>query len=296
MSAPGLPAASGAPPPNPTLGMIVNYHKFLGGNPADPNAWEPVSGDDFLHELGKANPVLAVRVKAIADGREPFPASSRMNPINAQLQSAVAQYDPQGYDSINNGTRAKVRADMTSGTSSLNIRNLNQAIGHLQAMMGTLPDVAGHGGAGSYLGPLATPVNGLINGVEEYSGQQGITNYEASQRALAGELAALFKGKGASAEGEVKGWMDQLSPNMSNDQKMGTARTLSELLKSRLDELHQQYKQGMGTSAIPFEILNKDAASAYKALSTLGKTVNPQPAAQTNSSDIDSLLKKYGAH
>lgn len=289
--------ASGGPG-MPKPGDIVKFHKFMGGDPANPDSWAPVEGSDFLHELGQTNPTLAIRVKAIAEGREPMPSTSRINPFNRMLANAVAHYDPEGYDSINNGTRAKLRADFTSGTSALNIRNLNQAIGHLQAMVDEAPNVAGHGGKGSYLGPLAVPLNSLINTTESASGDQGISNYDVAKRALAGELAALFKGKGASSENEVQGWLDQLSANQSTDQKFGTARKLSELLKSRLDELHQQYKQGMGTTSQPFEALNPLAADAYKRLSVIGKATDGDgqsaAVAPPHPADIDAILKKYG--
>lgn len=283
-------APTGRPLPKP--GDIVNYHRFVGGNPADPNAWEPVHGHDFLHELGKADPTMAIRVQAILDGREPFPSQSRKNPLNTSLINAVAQADPDNYDAINHNVRAKTRAEFAAnGASALNIRNLNQAIGHLQAMVDEYPNVAGHGGKGSIPGMLgiATPINSVENTYAQYSGDQGITNYNVAKTALAGELAALFKGKGASAESEVNTWKDLLDAGNSNEQKLGEARKISELLKSRLDELNQQYKQGMGTTATPFEALNPLAADAYKRLSIIGKAITPAP----SNSAGDDLVAKY---
>lgn len=264
----GQKPASGRQPPNP--GDVVNYHKFVGGNPSDPAAWEPLKGDDFLHELGKTDPTMAIRVKAISDGREPLPSTSRINPFNRMLTNAVAQYDPEGYDSINNKTRLKLREDMTSGASAQNIRNINQAVGHLQTMMNSMPGVEGT----SNLGPLSVPFNAVVNKYDEMSGHPGITSYQTSQTGLAGELASLFKGRGSSSEQEVNKWFSQLSENHSDAQKYAAARTLTEMLKSRLDELHQQYQQGMGTSAQPFQTLNPLAADAYKRLSTIGQKLS----------------------
>lgn len=287
VAAPAQIGPNGKPLPKP--GDAVNYHRFTGGNPADPAAWEPLTGHDFLHELGTKEPTVAVRVQAILDGREPFPSQARRNPLNTMLISAVAQADPEHYDAINNGVRAKVRSDFTSGNSALNIRNLNQAIGHLQAMVDEYPNVAGHGGKGSVIGALglATPLNAVENTYEQLAGDQGVTNYDVAKRALAGELAALFKGKGSSSETEVQGWLDQLGTSQSNEQKFGIARKLSELLKSRLDELHQQYKQGMGTTATPFEALNPLAADAYKRLSVIGKAL-PSDNAPVQSTNLGS--------
>lgn len=288
-------APTGRPLPKP--GDIVNYHRFVGGNPADPNAWEPVHGHDFLHELGKSDPTMSIRVQAILDGREPFPSQSRKNPLNTSLINAVAQADPENYDAINNGVRAKIRTDFTSGDSSKNIRNLNQAIGHLQAMIDEVPNVAGHGGTGLINGDfgLATTINAAQNGLYQGEGAGGIKGYNIARTGLSGELAALFKGKGSSNESEVNKWYDELGPDNSNESKFAAARKLSEMLKSRLDELHQQYKQGMGTTATPFEALNPLAADAYKRLSVIGSKVPAHgdiPAPQGQSTG-DDLVAKY---
>lgn len=293
------PQQPSGPPANPRPGDIVNYHKFAGGNPADPKAWTPLQGPEFISALHAQEPVMASRVQAILDGREALPPQSRMNPTNKILLNAVAQADPDNYDAINKGARQKTRDDFVAGNSALNIRNLNQAIGHLSAMMVHMPEVAGHGGDGSYLGPLARPVNSLINGVENLSGQQGITNYETDQTALSSEMAALLKGKGTSNEQEVNKWLENLSPNRSDDQKMGGAREMMGLLKSRLDELNQQYQQGMGKTATPLQVLNPLAADAYHKLSVIGQKVTapavaPSATAAPSPQDIVDELKKRG--
>lgn len=280
------PQANGARPmPHP--GDVVNFHKFTGGNPADPNAWKPLEGPEFLQNLHAQNPVFANQIQAIIDGRQKMPPQSRINPTNKMIINAVYQADPDNFDAINTGARQKLRDDFVAGNSANNIRQLNQAIGHLQAMLQEMPNVAGH-----KIPLIGQTINGLENAYEQHSGDQGITNYTTAQGALASEMAALLKGKGSSNETEVKKWTDNLSPDRSDEQKMGGARKLTELLKSRLDELHQQYQQGMGTTATPFQVLNPLAAQAYKNLSVLGqKSAVPTPANPA----IDDLLKKYGA-
>lgn len=284
------PVAHAGPPAQPKPGDVVNFHRFEGGNPADPNAWKPLEGHDFLTALHDQNPVFANQVQAIIDGRQKMPPQSRVNPTNKMIVNAVFQADPKNFDAINSGARQKLRDDFVAGNSALNIRNLNQAIGHLQAMLDESPNVAGH-----KIPLIGNTVNHVINAVEENSGDQGITNYATAQKALASEMAALLKGKGSSNETEVQSWLDSLSPDRSDEQKMGGARKLTELLKSRLDELHQQYQQGMGTTATPFQVLNPLAAKAYQSLSVMGQKVAPPAAAKSNPA-VDDLLKKYGAN
>lgn len=280
---------AGGPKPPPNVGDIVNFHKFAGGNPADPNAWTPLQGPEFLQNLHQQNPVFANQIQAIIDGRQKMPSQSRMNPTNKMIINAVYQADPDNFDAVNSGARQKVRDDFTSGNSALNIRNINQSIGHLQAMLAEMPNVAGH-----QIPLIGTTVNSLINSAEKGSGDPGITNYQTAQTALASEMASLLKGKGSSNETEVQSWLGQLSPDRSDAQKLGGAQKLVELLKSRLDELNQQYQQGMGTTATPFQVLNPLAANAYKQLSVMGKTMAGAQTPQANPA-VDALLQKYGA-
>lgn len=294
----------------PKVGDFVNGFSYQGGNVHTPDAWKPLSGPDYLSSI---SPGDAAMVKMLTDGRMPVPAGFALkSPQIMRWVNMAQQYDPT-FDAASAPARAATRKDFTSGNSAQNIRNLNQALGHLNGMMQAAPQIAGHSGF-----PLATTVNAAINWYEKGAGQPAIADYNTSRTALSNELASVFKGKGASSEAEVNKLYDQLSDSNSTEQKQAVAKRIAELLGSRIKELGDQYVQGMGTTAPGLEILNPDAAQVYKSLSKLGIDPNagpiqtpepanrvgqmpgspqaaPQPQQPTQPMNpTDALLKKYG--
>jgi hypothetical protein len=89
-------------------------------------------------------------------------------------------------------------------------------------------------------------------------GDPGPTNFDATVSALAGELTAVYRGAGG-AEADIQRYIQQLNPNASKAQKVGTIRNIVGLLKSRLDALNDQYRQGMGTTAQQLQLLDPQA-------------------------------------
>lgn len=222
------------------------------GGPADPNkdaptvGASPVSGPDYLKQLdaGTAN-----MVKALAEGRKAFPAGAALRaPYWQEMLAHVSNYDP-GFDEVNYTSRSATRRDFTSGKAANNIRALNTAIGHLGHLSEQVDGTASHS---------LTPVNALENTALRLTGNPGPTNFDATVSALAGELTAVYRGSGG-AEADIQRYVQQLSPNASKAQKVGTIRNIVGLLKSRLDALNDQYRQGMGTTAQQLQLLDPQA-------------------------------------
>ena len=239
-----------------------------------------LSGADFLSTLG---PTQASQVKALAEGRMPFPAGFALkSPYWQNMLSAVSQYDPN-FDAVNYNARAKTRNDFTSGKSAQNIKSLNTAIGHLGTLESQIAGTASHS---------LTPLNYLQNQAAQLTGSAGPTQFKQTASALASELTAVFRGQGG-AEADVKRYLDELDPNASAEQKKAAVKNIVELLASRTAAIGDQYNQGMGTTADPLTLLNPHAQEVLKRLTGSGAPGVTPGAAKGVPPNIQSLLDKY---
>lgn len=221
-----------------------------------------VNGPDFLKTL---SPPEAALTKSLAEGRMAFPTGAALrSPYWQKALQNVANYDPT-FDAVNYGARAATRKDFTSGKSSMNIKALNTAIGHVGELWDQIGGTASHGGNGNVV-PGATLLNSLGNAYERSRGASGITNYEQTAGAVAAELTQVFRGTGG-AEADVKRYLGELNSNASLDQKQGAVRNIMKLLKSRLDAIGDQYSKGMGTTAQPLNLLDDHAQKVWSAVS-----------------------------
>ena len=214
---------------------------------------------------GGANPTMDDHsmVQALIDGRMQFPTGNALRaPYWQAMLQKVSTADPT-FDAVNYGARSATRRDFLSGKSAQNVRSLNTAIGHLGQLNGQIGGTASHGGF-----PGATLLNGVENAIDRSSGSAGITTYDQTAGALASELTQVFRG-GGGAVSDIARELEHLSANGSEEQKRTAIRNIGGLLKSRLDALGDQYQQGMGTTAQPFQLLNPHAKAAYAALAGL---------------------------
>lgn len=281
---------------NPTLklGLNVDGHSYIGGDPHDPSSWINAdelaatgkSGDDFLSIIQRSHPSLVPTIKSLSEGRLAVPSGrAQTDPYWQTIFTLANQYDPS-LDAASYPARVKVRKDFTSGTSAQNLRNINQAIGHLHGLSEQIPLVAGHSG---FLG-LAGLLNKGINAYEEGAGDPGISSYNDYRTALANELASVFKGKGSSSETEITKFYNMLDPSRATIQKYAGVRNLADMMQTRLDEMSQQYNQGMGTTKKGMDLLDPQVKQIFPKLSKLGQV----PDAPTYDDKTKSLLQKYG--
>jgi hypothetical protein len=75
---------------------------------------------------------------------------------------------------------------------------------------------------------------------------------------LAGELTAVYRGSGG-AEADIQRYIQQMSRTPRKRRRSARSAISSGLLKSRLDALNDQYRQGMGTTAQQLQLLDPQA-------------------------------------
>lgn len=223
------------------------------GNPAQAGA--QIGGDDFLKTLP---PSAASQVKAIAEGKMPFPSGFALKtPYWQQMLSAVSQYDPS-FDAVNYNARAKTRSAFTSGPDANNITALNTAMNHAAA----LKDAYDSMGNTDY--PFYNAFkNYLGNSFGNKDTQTNTAAVSARGHALSGELAKVFRSTGM-AESDIKAWESKLSTSATPAQSSETLNSAMDLMDGRLSALAEKYNQGMGTSKQGIELLSPSAQKAYQ--------------------------------
>jgi hypothetical protein len=236
------------------------------------------NGDAYLQSLPKQ---VADQVKALAEGRMQFPAGYALrSPYWQSMLSAVSQYDPS-FDAINYAARSKTRNDFTAGKSAQSINALNTVIGHL----GQLSDAADALNNTNY--PLA---NKALNYLATQTGDPRIKNFDITRKAVVDELTRVYRGTGGS-EKDIQTWSEAINSANSPDQLHSTIGQISELLESKMNAMGEQYRQGMGTTAQPLQLVTPGARSALDTMEqratgmAVSKESAPQlaPAARGNS-------------
>ena len=254
------------------------------GAPQPGAAAAPQSGrnEDYLASLP---PGLAAQIKRLSEGKESFPGGFAMrSPYVQNLMAAVGKYDPS-FDAINYNSRAKTRADFTSGASAKNITALNTAIEHAGRLENNID------GLGNFQVPY---VNMVKNAVERGVGLGGAQNkFNEDVQALTSEATRAWRQAGGS-EADIVGWKNGLNSSDSPGALRDSLKEMVELLMSKTKSLHQQYTQGMGTDTSDIPMVSPGAS---KVLDKLGvenlpeaKSAAPAPAPAPSAKVITSDL------
>lgn len=181
----------------------------------------------------------------------------------AKLAAIVSQYDPT-WDMTQYNSRAAVRKDFTSGNASRNIRSLNTAVKHMEALERSM----------KALDNTRIPAANMVgNFVSRQSGNQEVDNFESALTAVTDELATLFKGTAGTDE-QIKHWRRSMHANMSPEQQRGQMEMLLELLGGRLSALESQWESNMGKPK-DFQILSPQS---QKILERMGINLGSSPA------------------
>lgn len=194
------------------------------------------TGAEFLATLP---PELAGRVKAIAEGRQPFPgglAASR--PYWQTATAATQQYDPT-FDATNWPSRVAGVKDFSAGKSSEMVRSANQTLAHVNSLLDSADAL--HNGNYPALNWAGNKMNEATGG-----GEPGA--FRTNAHAVAEEMSKVFKGANMS-DAEIHAWEENLSPNMSPAQQRAQIAKLSELLHGSLNALEEKRLTAIGPMA-----------------------------------------------
>ena len=241
-------------------------------------------GADFLNQIQARNPGLANQIKAVAEGREPFPSTMALrSPAGAQFMQMVTAYDPT-FDSVNYQARQQTRKDFTSGKSAQSINALNTVMGHLGEL-----DQAGANLKNSGFPLLTWGANEIGSRLPpQYTNdlKGRLNQFQITKNAVVDELERAYRGSGGSQAG-IEGWKTTISNTDSYESLHKAIQQALKLLNSKVEALGETYNQGMGTSKNGIELLSPHAQDTFNRLSGNG----PQ-ASNSSGGKIGGVLTK----
>ena len=174
--------------------------------------------------------------KLVSEYRAPLPSSFALSRPYWQVVLAVASEMNPNLDIKEYPVRQALMRDFTSGNAAKNIRSINTAISHLDTFLSEGEKLSNRD---------FQTWNRLANkGATEF-GDPRLNNFNVAATAIQNELAAVFKGTGATDQ-EIAQWRSSFMGSASPAQMKGAATTAWELLQGRINALQDQYDTGMG--------------------------------------------------
>lgn len=226
--------------------QVVLGVKNLDAPKADKTADHPVyfnttlTGDAFLKTL---SPVDQAHVKALNEGREPFPTAKMMasNPYYERLADAVAQYNPD-FDATAFSTRKNANTAFTTGIQGRQLLAFGSAVKHLETLGGLIDALKNKD---------VVQLNRFNNIWEKQTGQSAVTNFEAAKGVVAKEImkSIVTGGGGVEERQELSRLMDAAK---SPEQLRGVVDTYYKLMNAQKENLIiQRDAAGLPRSSLP---------------------------------------------
>jgi len=247
-------------------------------SPGDMN----LTGEAYLKSLPQG---MGDVVKAMAEGRMPFPSAFAMRyPYWQSAIQAMAHYQPENLNVAKYNVRLAVQKDFTSGKTATNITAINTAIGH----MGTLNELV----KAENNNDIAT-VNKIVNTIKTETGDPAINNAQEAAHAVASELMRVFRGVGASDTG-VENFESKLDVNKGPQVIEGALQTGAQLLASRIGAIQDQWKRGMDTKDQFPNLLSPHSAQTLESLGVKSQSKEVQPVGSGGPKEGDKGTSKSG--
>jgi len=226
--------------------QIVLGVKNLDAPKSDKTADHPVyfnttlTGDAFLKTL---SPTDQAHVKALNEGREPFPTAKMMasNPYYERLADAVAQYNPD-FDATAFSTRKNANIAFTTGIQGRQLLAFGSAVKHLETLGGLIDALKNKD---------VVQLNRFNNIWEKQTGQSAVTNFEAAKGIVAKEImkSIVTGGGGVEERQELSRLMDAAK---SPEQLRGVVDTYYDLMNAQKENLIiQRDAAGLPRSSLP---------------------------------------------
>jgi hypothetical protein len=227
------------PPPAKVLPINTEYVQIMG---KDPSTWTPQE-QQFIKGYGaylKAQETLAGARGAAYNASRPVQVQADDGSGNAVIMPA-GEAERLGTPTtqsipfrVQYATESALNRYFVAGKGGENIRTLNTAVSHL-ALLRQLSDALGNGDVRVW--------NSLRQSYARATGNPAPINFDMLRDSLAGEMARVFTGVGATQQ-EIAEITGPISNSNSPAQLSGAIDTAQAAMNSRLTALKQQYAAG----------------------------------------------------
>ena len=178
-------------------------------------------------------------VMAVMEGRQSPPGSFALKqPYWQNVMNQVYALDPQW-----NEQRAQLRKSYTVGTQSKEINAINTAMGHV-GVMGDAIDALNNGDV--------RLLNAVANRLGVETGNTPVTTFKTIVNRVGPEIAKAYIGAGGSA-GERGTDQKDFDPNLSPQQLKANVAITSQLLRSKISSLQNQWDQNAAPGVQNFQ-------------------------------------------
>lgn len=249
------------------------------------------TGEDWLKNSGLSDGIQQ-NVRWIAQGKmAPLTGNALRTPYGQALMAAVGKYDPEGFDTINTGKRAKTAKDFSgSGGARQQLNNIETALIH----------VAGLKDASEKLGSFPTG-NTLRNKALDLANDPDLNAYNTIAKTAADEVAKATAGPGGSTVTDRNERLKEFSANQSVESRQAAIDAAVSLLNGRLEPLVTSYNDGLGTTKQGIHLLSPKAQEAYTKITGMkpeivgagGDAAKENPT-QYSPEDIQAEMKRRG--
>lgn len=259
----------------------------------DPN----LHGEEFLKTL---DPQMAATVKAIAEGRQPYPGAFAMKqPYWQKVTEYLSQYEPNADANLYR-TRYATQRDIATGKMGQNIASFNTALGHMHDLYKQIDGLGNFDTMPILNGPI-NAVAGAVSG----DAQARINTFNATKQKVIEETTKAFKGTGGTVH-DLETAERELSSSASPAALKATVRKYLDLMKSRIEAIGDQYNRGM-SAAQPRAAISLLSPHSQKIVSELeggsgsGHAGNymvgsPQPAPPPQAAPVDGAKQAPDGH
>lgn len=211
-------------------------------------------GDTFLSTL---DPQLQGQVRAIVEGRAPYPTGMLLKtPYGQRLAQYVTQTDPT-FEAGNSTARVKVRNDFSAGgqgSAAGTITAGNTAIQHLGQLSHAAETLGNYN--------TTVPGNNLFNRGRNLlmSGPNAVpqTEFNNILSKYVEEATKFYRGTGGT-ESDIQRDLGNLNVNMSPSELRKAIQTNAHLMQSKISVLQERWRNGMGPLVADYPIFQPES-------------------------------------
>lgn len=229
-----------------------------------------ITGKEYLDTLKKDDPKMESQVRAVIEGRAPYPTGMLLKtPYGQQLAAHVTQADPS-FESGNATARTKTRNEFVTGgvgSPAGQITAGNTALQHAGEMSDALERMKEGGGIMRGLGNAGLPVisyaanqlkNKSVQGTPEGA---ALNDFMTAKNHFSEEVTKFYAGS-AGSEAERTRALANLDAAKSLPELRSAIKTEVNLMQGKVNALQDRWKNGMGPLVSEFPLIQPKSQEA----------------------------------